>query len=155
MTRRRFPASGAPNENLSRSTSVGRSDEGMDPDESDGGDFNPSPGFLPGCSESPAPSHLAPLELMPESRNPPRTLNPQARHSGSPESSAKELIIYHVLRPLVNSQSLQIFHQFVRDCTRRMESKELICLRDLENILLFDTWKVSILLPNIIQRFAD
>ncbi|KAH8784588.1 hypothetical protein BGZ57DRAFT_882789 [Hyaloscypha finlandica] len=71
MTRRRFPASGAPNENLSRSTSVGRSDEGMNPDDSDGGDFNPSPGFLPGCSESPAPSHPAPLEMGPKSRYPP------------------------------------------------------------------------------------
>jgi hypothetical protein len=76
MTRRRFPASGAPNENLSRSTSVGRSDEGMNPDESVGGDFDLSPGFLPGYSESPAPSHPAPLELVPGSRNPPRILNP-------------------------------------------------------------------------------
>ena len=71
MTRRRFPASGAPNENLSRSTSVGRSDEGMNPDDSDGVDFNPSPGFLPGCSESPAPSHPAALEMGPKSRYPP------------------------------------------------------------------------------------
>lgn len=155
MTRRRFPASGAPNENLSRSTYVGRSDEGMDPDDSGGGGFDPSPDFLPGCSESPAPSQPAPLELVPESRNPPRILNPQARDSGSLELNAEVLIICHVLEPLVNTQSLRDFHQFVRDCTRRIEAKELICLRDLENTLLSGTMKVSILLSNIIQRFAD
>ncbi|PMD53686.1 uncharacterized protein K444DRAFT_143738 [Hyaloscypha bicolor E] len=143
MARRRFPASGAPNDNLSRSTSVRRSDEGMNPDESDGGGFDPSPVFLPGRSESPAPSHPAPLELMPESRNPPWTLNPQARNFGSPESSAKELIIYHVLRPLVNTQSLRDFHQLVRDCTRRMETKEFICLRDLERTLILESWNIT------------
>src|ERR1700688_5057564 len=121
MTRRRFTASGAPNENLSRSTSVGRSDEGMNPDDSGGGDFNPSPGFLPGCSESPAPSHPALLELVPESRNPPRILHPQARDPGSLKSNAKVLIIHHVLEPLLNRQSLRDFHQFVRDCTKRIE----------------------------------
>jgi hypothetical protein len=155
MTGRRFPASGAPNESLSRSTSVERSDEGMNPDESGGGDFDPSPGFLPGCSESPAPSHPAPLELVPESRNPPGILNPQARDSESLELNAKVLIICHVLEPLVKTQSLRDFHQFVRYCMRRIETKDLICLRDLENILLSDTIKVSILLSNIIQRFAD
>jgi hypothetical protein len=127
----------------------------MNPDDSDGGSFNPSPGCLPGCSESPAPSHPAPLELVPESRNPPRILNPQARDPGSLESNAKVLIIQHVLEPLAKSQSLRDFHQFVRDCTRRIETNELICLRDLEKTLLLDTTKVSILLSNIIQRFAD
>jgi len=127
----------------------------MNPDDSDGCDFNPSPGFPPGCSESPAPSHPAPLELVPESRNPPRILNPQARDPGSLELSAKVLIIHHVLIPLLNRQSLRDFHQFVHDCTRRIEMKELICLRDLEKALLSDTIKVSILLSNIIQKFAD
>ena len=155
MTRRRFPASGAPNENLSRSTSVERSDEGMNPDDSGGGDFNPSPGFPPGCSESPAPSHPAALELVPESRTTPRILHPQARDPGGLESNAKVLIIHHVLEPLLNRQPLRDFHQFVRDCTRRIETKELICLRDLEKTLISETIQVSILLSNIIQRFAD
>jgi hypothetical protein len=155
MTRRRFPTSGAHNENLSRSTSVGRSDEGMNPDDSDGGDFNPSPGFLPGCSESPAPSHPAPLEMVPESRNPPRILNPQARDSGNLVYIAEMFINIHVLEPLAKTQSLRDFHQFVRDCTRRIMTKELICLRDLEKTLLLDTTKVVFHLSNNIQRLAD
>jgi hypothetical protein len=127
----------------------------MNPDESVGGDYDLSPGFLPGYSESPAPSHPAPLELVPESRNLPRILDSQARDSGSLELNAKVLIVCHVLEPLAKTQSLRDFHQFVRDCTRRIEMKELICLRDLEKTLLLDTMKVSILLSNIIQGFAD
>jgi uncharacterized C2H2 Zn-finger protein len=43
----------------------------------------------------------------------------------------------HILRPLLDEASLVDFHPIVRDCPRRINEKEIVCLRDLEKTLVF------------------
>ncbi|KAI9171497.1 Zinc finger transcription factor ace1 [Paramyrothecium foliicola] len=43
----------------------------------------------------------------------------------------------HTVRPLLEDSNLKDFHPIVRDVPRRIQDKEIICLRDLEKTLLF------------------
>ncbi|KAL2070865.1 hypothetical protein VTL71DRAFT_13891 [Oculimacula yallundae] len=53
----------------------------------------------------------------------------------SPRASNR--IYEHILRPLLSKSSLKDFHPIVKDCPRRIHSKEIVCLRDLEKTLIF------------------
>ncbi|KAJ5038818.1 uncharacterized protein L3040_006497 [Drepanopeziza brunnea f. sp. 'multigermtubi'] len=50
---------------------------------------------------------------------------------------ASNRIHEHILRPLLAKPSLQDFYPLVKDCPRRIHSKEIVCLRDLEKTLIF------------------
>lgn len=50
---------------------------------------------------------------------------------------ASNRIHEHVLKPLLAKPSLKDFHPIVKDCPRRIHSKEIVCLRDLEKTLIF------------------
>ncbi|KAH8593667.1 hypothetical protein B0O99DRAFT_515434 [Bisporella sp. PMI_857] len=50
---------------------------------------------------------------------------------------ASNRIHEHILRPLLAKGSLKDFHPVVRDCPRRINEKEIVCLRDLEKTLIF------------------
>ena len=43
----------------------------------------------------------------------------------------------HTVRPLLEDSNLKDFHPIVRDVPRRIQDKEIICLRDLEKTLIF------------------
>lgn len=43
----------------------------------------------------------------------------------------------HILRPLLANAALKDFHPLVRDCPRRIQAREIVCLRDLEKTLVF------------------
>jgi hypothetical protein len=43
----------------------------------------------------------------------------------------------HTVRPLLEDSNLKDFHPIVRDVPRRIQDKEIICLRDLEKLLIF------------------
>ena len=49
---------------------------------------------------------------------------------------ATKRIIEHTLKPLLAKQSLKDFHPVVLACPRKIQSKEILCLRDLEKTLL-------------------
>ncbi|EON97265.1 putative zinc finger transcription factor ace1 protein [Phaeoacremonium minimum UCRPA7] len=51
-------------------------------------------------------------------------------------SRATNRIIEHTLKPLLAKPSLKTFHPLVLDCPRRIQEKEILCLRDLEKTLL-------------------
>lgn len=55
-----------------------------------------------------------------------------------PGLSAKAIDHIHkrILKPLLAKESLKDFRPVVHDCPRRMEEKEILCLRDLEKTLL-------------------
>lgn len=50
---------------------------------------------------------------------------------------ASNRIHEHILKPLLAKASLKDFHPIVRDCPRRINEKEIVCLRDLEKTLMF------------------
>ena len=50
---------------------------------------------------------------------------------------ASNRIQEHILKPLLAKSSLKDFHPIVRDCPRRVNDKEIVCLRDLEKTLMF------------------
>ncbi|KAF4625064.1 hypothetical protein G7Y89_g13102 [Cudoniella acicularis] len=50
---------------------------------------------------------------------------------------ASNRIHEHILRPLLAKPSLKDFHPIVKDCPRRINGKEIVCLRDLEKTLIF------------------
>jgi hypothetical protein len=50
---------------------------------------------------------------------------------------ASNRIHEHILKPLLAKSSLKDFHPIVRDCPRRINEKEIVCLRDLEKTLMF------------------
>lgn len=50
---------------------------------------------------------------------------------------AQNKIHEFILRPLLSKRSLKDFQDVLRDCPRRMHSKEIVCLRDLEKTLVF------------------
>jgi hypothetical protein len=52
-------------------------------------------------------------------------------------SKATNKIQEHVLKPLLSKASLKDFHPIVLDCPRRIQEKEIVCLRDLEKTLMF------------------
>ncbi|KAJ9157703.1 Zinc finger transcription factor ace1 [Pleurostoma richardsiae] len=51
-------------------------------------------------------------------------------------SRATNRIYEHTLKPLLAKPSLKTFHPLVLDCPRRIQEKEVLCLRDLEKTLL-------------------
>ncbi|RDL38541.1 putative Zinc finger transcription factor ace1 [Venustampulla echinocandica] len=71
------------------------------------------------------------------------TRSAAAAHTATMESlprlsaRASNRIREHVLRPLLAKSSLKDFHPIVKDCPRRIHSKEIVCLRDLEKTLIF------------------
>ena len=65
-------------------------------------------------------SHLSTVQSLPRLR--PRATN---------------RIHEHVLKPLLAKQSLKDFHPIIKDCPRRINGKEIVCLRDLEKTLIF------------------
>ncbi|KZF23847.1 hypothetical protein L228DRAFT_238362 [Xylona heveae TC161] len=75
-----------------------------------------------------------------------RSLDPSADHHGQclSECAAKH-IKAHIIDPLLEELGLKPFHPLVRDMPRRMENKEITCLRDLEKTLLYlaPGWAVS------------
>jgi len=50
---------------------------------------------------------------------------------------ASNRIHEHILKPILAKSSLKDFHPIVRDCPRRINEKEIVCLRDLEKTLMF------------------
>lgn len=50
---------------------------------------------------------------------------------------ASNRIHEHILKPLLARQSLKDFHPIVKDCLRRIDENEIVCLRDLEKTLIF------------------
>ncbi|KAG4441965.1 hypothetical protein IFR05_002584 [Cadophora sp. M221] len=50
---------------------------------------------------------------------------------------ASNRIHEYILRPLLAKASLKDFHPIVKDCPRRIHTKEIVCLRDLEKTLIF------------------
>jgi len=52
-------------------------------------------------------------------------------------SRASNRIHEHILKPILAKSSLKDFHPIVRDCPRRINEKEIVCLRDLEKTLIF------------------
>ncbi|KAG9239959.1 putative zinc finger transcription factor ace1 [Calycina marina] len=50
---------------------------------------------------------------------------------------ASNRIHEHILKPLLAKSSLKDYHPIVRDCTRWINEKEVVCLRDLEKTLIF------------------
>jgi len=48
-----------------------------------------------------------------------------------------QIIQEHIFKPLLDNPFLKNVHPFVKDCTRRINEKETLCLRDLENYLIF------------------
>ena len=50
---------------------------------------------------------------------------------------ASNRIHEHILKPLLAKSSLKDFHPILKDCPRRIHSKEIVCLRDLEKTLIF------------------
>jgi hypothetical protein len=42
-----------------------------------------------------------------------------------------------ILKPLLDNRQLKDFHPIVEDCPRRINEKEIVCLRDLEKTLMF------------------
>jgi hypothetical protein len=66
-----------------------------------------------------------------------------AAHSSTMESlprlssRASNRIQEHILKPLLAKSSLKDFHPIVKDVPRRMHTKEIVCLRDLEKTLVF------------------
>ena len=61
------------------------------------------------------------------------TLDSLPRISGRASNRIHE----HILKPLLATSSLKDYHPIVRDCTRRINEKEIVCLRDLEKTLIF------------------
>ena len=55
-----------------------------------------------------------------------------------PRLSARASNVIHeqILKPLLGKASLAAFHPIVKDCPRRIHGKEIVCLRDLEKILI-------------------
>lgn len=51
-------------------------------------------------------------------------------------TKATNRIQEHILKPLLAKPSLKDFHPIVLECPRRMQEKEILCLRDLEKTLL-------------------
>jgi hypothetical protein len=51
-------------------------------------------------------------------------------------SKATNRIYEHTLKPILAEDSLKAFHPLVLDCPRRIQEKEIVCLRDLEKTLL-------------------
>lgn len=49
---------------------------------------------------------------------------------------ATNKICEHILKPLLSKPELKPFHPLVIDCPRRIQEKEVLCLRDLEKTLL-------------------
>ncbi|PSR91922.1 hypothetical protein BD289DRAFT_459903 [Coniella lustricola] len=49
---------------------------------------------------------------------------------------ATSKICEHILKPLLSKPQLKPFHPLVIDCPRRIQEKEVLCLRDLEKTLL-------------------
>ncbi|CZS89067.1 related to Cys2-His2 zinc finger transcription factor ACEI [Rhynchosporium graminicola] len=66
-----------------------------------------------------------------------------AAHSSTIESlprlsqRASNRINEHILMRLLSKPSLKDFHPIIKDCPRRIHSKEIVCLRDLEKTLIF------------------
>jgi len=52
-------------------------------------------------------------------------------------SRAFSRIHEHVLKPLLAKPSLKDFRPIVQDCPRRIQEKQIVCLRDLEKTLIF------------------
>ncbi|KAI0404275.1 hypothetical protein F4802DRAFT_607536 [Xylaria palmicola] len=52
-------------------------------------------------------------------------------------SRAVNRIHEHTLKPLLAKPELKAFHPIVLDCPRRIQEKQIVCLRDLEKTLLF------------------
>ena len=50
--------------------------------------------------------------------------------------AAKE-IVRHIINPILNQATLKDFHPLIRDIPRRINEKEILCLRDLETTLKF------------------
>jgi hypothetical protein len=51
-------------------------------------------------------------------------------------SKATNRIYEHTLKPILAKPALKDFHPLVLDCPRRIQEKEIVCLRDLEKTLL-------------------
>ncbi|KFZ03309.1 hypothetical protein V502_11053 [Pseudogymnoascus sp. VKM F-4520 (FW-2644)] len=66
-----------------------------------------------------------------------------APHRSSPDTQprlserATNRIHEFILKPLLATPSLKDFHPIVADCPRRINEKEIVCLRDLEKTLMF------------------
>lgn len=67
------------------------------------------------------------------------TRSAAARPENLPRLSgrASNRIHEHILKPLLSRSSLKDFHPIVKDCPRRINEKEIVCLRDLEKTLMF------------------
>jgi hypothetical protein len=72
--------------------------------------------------------------------------NPTKSRSAAPQAllnqsrlgeRASNRIHEHILKLLLAKQFLKDFHPIVRDCSRRINEKEIVCLRDLEKTLVF------------------
>ena len=61
------------------------------------------------------------------------TLDGLPRISGRASNRIHE----HILKPLLATSALKDYHPIVKDCTRRINEKEIVCLRDLEKTLIF------------------
>jgi hypothetical protein len=154
VTRQFLPSSGNYHENPSRSTSADRLDERMKVEGSnrDGLNFFCDPNenhsaFLkrPDHSQSPLSESTSKMEgtlMIP---------NSPEYDSGLPglNSRAREAIYEGILQPLLDRQYLKVFHGYLAACSTRLQTKEIICLRDLEEMLLLETC-VSVFFSNVI-----
>jgi hypothetical protein len=112
---------------------------------------NPIPDGLVNFSVRPDPSCSALLDSTSKFRDFLPIYDPPYCDSGFPGLShrSRKIIYDIILLPLLAMQYLKDFHGVVKDCTRRVHTKEIMCLRDLERILLSETL-VSIVFSNCI-----
>jgi hypothetical protein len=148
IVRRRFAPSEALNENPSLSSSVDGLDEAMKDEglNRDGLIFLWGPNekrseFSKGRDPSLSPSPESTSKMQDTL---PMMIDSPECDSGLPglNDHAREVIYDGILQPLLDRQLLVA-------CNTRLQTKEIICLRDLEEVLLLDTC-VSVFFSNLI-----
>jgi hypothetical protein len=106
------------------------------------------------CLDTPDPT---PLLTTQQRENPLPMLEISADHDSNLSGlnkRAQEVIYEGILQPLLAKEYLKDFHGFLTECTSKVQTKEIICLRDLEILLLFKA-VVSIFFSNASGTLAD